>query len=59
MTGRWADAKTAERKYLAWIGEHSGVEGARIELAEQSGDGWRVLKSWPDDEAGRVVSAPS
>lgn len=47
MRGWWPDRATAERKYLQWIGERSGVEGTRITLTDES-DGGRLLKSWPE-----------
>ncbi|MGW6928038.1 hypothetical protein ACWGA9_43395 [Streptomyces sp. NPDC054950] len=46
MEGWWEERATAERKYLAWIGEHGSRAGARVTLAdEETGD---VLTSWPD-----------
>lgn len=46
MEGWWEEHAIAERKYLAWIGEHGSRAGARVTLTdEESGD---VLTSWPD-----------
>lgn len=49
MRGWWADQATSERKYLRWIGERGGREGARITLIDEA-DGGRVLKTWPDQD---------
>lgn len=50
MHGWWGDLPTAERKYTRWIGEHGGVDGARITLVDE--EEARVLKSWPAEAVG-------
>ncbi|MGC5005206.1 hypothetical protein [Streptomyces sp. DT203] len=49
MRGWWPDLATAERKYLRWISERGGRDGAQITLTDEA-DGGRVLKSWPDED---------
>ncbi|MFJ6566681.1 hypothetical protein ACIQNU_04625 [Streptomyces sp. NPDC091292] len=47
MRGWWPDPAVAERKFARWIGEYSGVEGARIVLTDEAEQ--QVLASWPDE----------
>ncbi|WP_328626892.1 hypothetical protein OHA88_23085 [Streptomyces sp. NBC_00353] len=49
MRGWWPDLATAERKYLRWISERGGRDGAQITRTDEA-DGGRVLKSWPDED---------
>ncbi|MGH4034136.1 hypothetical protein ACQB60_35025 [Actinomycetota bacterium Odt1-20B] len=52
QTRWWKGEKTAEGKYVRWIGESNGIDGARVELAECDGDAsqWMALTSCPDEE---------
>jgi len=48
MHGYWPDRATADRKFVAWIGEHGGVANARITLVDT--ETGRVLTTWPDED---------
>ena len=47
MHGRWASRATAEAKFTRWIGEHGGVDGARLTLVDE--ETGTVLTTWPDE----------
>ncbi|MEU5243639.1 hypothetical protein AB0G81_05895 [Streptomyces asoensis] len=46
MEGWWQERAVAERKYLAWIGEHGSSAKAQATLTDE--EGGVVLTSWPD-----------
>ncbi|MFJ9026268.1 hypothetical protein ACIRPU_40835 [Streptomyces sp. NPDC102259] len=45
MQGWWEERATADRKYLAWIGEHGSRAGARVTLTDETTND--VVRSWP------------
>ncbi|MGH4035235.1 hypothetical protein ACQB60_40695 [Actinomycetota bacterium Odt1-20B] len=49
QTGWGKSEKTAEDKYVRWIGESDGIDDVRSELAIRDGDAgeWTVLTSSP------------
>lgn len=44
--GWWGSETVARRKFTTWIGEHGGIEGARVTLVDEQ-DG-TVLTEWPE-----------
>lgn len=45
--GWWSDRATADRKFVAWIGESGDVDQARIVLVDE--ETGTVLTTWPDE----------
>ena len=46
--GWWDSESTARYKFSGWVGEYSGLHGARITLVdEETGE---TLTTWPDGE---------
>ncbi|MFK0294795.1 hypothetical protein ACIQU6_30585 [Streptomyces sp. NPDC090442] len=43
--GYWTNPDTALRIYRSWVGTY-GSTPAHIEICEQAGDDWRILRSW-------------
>ncbi|MFI1701980.1 hypothetical protein ACH419_39370 [Streptomyces bobili] len=46
MQGWWDDQATADRKYLAWIGERGGKDSVRVTLVDEETD--TTLAAWPN-----------
>lgn len=54
MYGWWSSEVTARRKFAAWVGEYSGLPGARVTLVDE--ETGTALATWP--EPGDVGDAP-